>query len=56
MDSFKELLDDTALICQRTEPYNRDIVKLKNPLTLVWQIVNQTTLLLKLLKISGMLR
>lgn len=27
---FKELLDDIALLCQRTEPSNRDIVKLKD--------------------------
>lgn len=28
--NFKELLDDIALLCQRTEPSNRDIVKLKD--------------------------
>ena len=38
---FKELLDDIALLCQRSEPSNRDIVKLKDLPTLVWQIVNQ---------------
>ena len=39
--NFKELLDDIALLCQRSEPSNRDIVKLKDLPTLVWQIVNQ---------------
>lgn len=38
---FKELLDDIALLSQRTEPSNRDIVKLKDLPTLVWQIANQ---------------
>ena len=38
---FKELLDDIALLCQRTKPSNRDIVKLKDLPTLVNQIVNQ---------------
>jgi len=38
---FKEPLDDIVLLCQRTEPSNRDIVKLKDLPTLVWQIVNQ---------------
>ncbi|MGN0902652.1 MAG: IS4 family transposase [Succinivibrio sp.] len=38
---FKELLDDIALSCQRTKPSNRDISKLKDLPTLVWQIVNQ---------------
>ena len=40
---FKELLDDIALLCQRTERSNRDIVKLKDLPTLVWQIVNRPT-------------
>ena len=38
---FKELLDDIALLCQRTKPSNRDAVKLKDLPTLVWQIINQ---------------
>ena len=38
---FKDLLDDIALNCQRTKPSNRDISKLKDLPTLVWQIVNQ---------------
>lgn len=38
---FKELLDDIVLLCQRTKPSNRDIVKLKDLPTLVWQIVEQ---------------
>lgn len=38
---FKELLDDIDLLCQRTKPSNRDIVKLKDLPALVWQIVNQ---------------
>lgn len=41
--NFKELLDDIALLCQRTEPSNLDIVKLKDLPTLVWQIFNQPT-------------
>lgn len=45
---FKELLDDIALLCQRTEPSNRDIVKLKDLPTLVWQIVNQPNLSAKI--------
>lgn len=49
---LKELLDDIALLCQRTEPSNLYIVKLKDLPTLVWQIV--TPLLLKLLKVLGM--
>lgn len=47
---FKELLNDIALLCQRTEPSNRDIVKLKDLPTLELQIVNQP-ILLKLLKV-----
>lgn len=35
---FKELLDDIALLCQRSEPSNRDIVKLKDLTTLVCKI------------------
>lgn len=46
---FKELLNDIALLCQRTEPSNRDIVKLKDLPTLELQIV--TPLLLNLLKV-----
>lgn len=38
---FKELLDDIALLHQRSEPSNRDIVKLKDLPTLELQIVNQ---------------
>ena len=38
---YKELLDDIALLCQRTKPSNRDAVKLKDLPTLVWQIINQ---------------
>lgn len=38
---FKELLNDIALLCQRTEPSNRDIVKLKDLPSLELQIVNQ---------------
>lgn len=49
---FKELLNDIALLCQRTEPSNRDIVKLKDLPTLELQIVNQP-ILLKLLKVLG---
>lgn len=48
---FKELLDDMALLRQRTKPSNRGIVRLKDLPTLVWQIVNQP-LLLKSLKKS----
>ena len=38
---FKELLDDIALFCRRTEPSNRDRVLLKDLPLLIWQIVNQ---------------
>ena len=38
---FKELLDDIALLCQRTELSNRDTILLKDLPTLVNQIVNQ---------------
>lgn len=48
---FKELLNDIALLYQRTEPSNRDIVKLKDLPTLELQIV--TPPLLKLLKVLG---
>ena len=40
---FKELLDDIALLCQRTKPSNRDAVKLKDLPTLVLQIINHPT-------------
>ncbi len=40
---FKELLDDIALLCQRSAPSNRDIVKLKDLPTFVNQIVNHPT-------------
>ena len=36
----KDLLDDIALLCQRTKPSNREAVKLKDLPTLVWQIIN----------------
>ena len=38
---FKELLDDIALLCQRTKPSNRDAILLKDLPTLLWQIVHQ---------------
>lgn len=38
---FKELLDDIALLCQRTKPSKRDTILLKDLPTLVKQIVKQ---------------
>lgn len=45
---FKELLDGIDLLRQRSEPSNRDIVKLKDLPTLVWQIINQPNLSAKI--------
>lgn len=48
---FKELLDEIARLCQRTKPSKRDTILLKDLPTLVNQIVNHPTFLLKLLKV-----
>lgn len=48
---FKELLDEIARLCQRTKPSKQDTILLKDLPTLVNQIVNHPTFLLKLLKV-----
>lgn len=50
---FKELLDDIALLCQRTKPSNRDAVKLKDLPTIDDRSLTIPTLRLKLLKVLG---